>query len=150
MPKPIIRLGMTSDSSSVSRMILMALSMSSRMRLRPLRRWSFSLRFPRTKNTRRRTDSVRQAVHSSRIRRTPSTWGIPPIRTLKLQEKASSRGVCLKRRAMSLSGSAPRLRSMVSLRPERSVSSRMSAISLALPALMSSATLSRIASVEVE
>ena len=42
MPKPMIRLGTTSASSSVSRMMRMALSMSSRMRPRPLRRCSFS------------------------------------------------------------------------------------------------------------
>ena len=42
MPKPIIRLGTTSLSSSVLRMMAMALSMSSRIRSRPWRRWSLS------------------------------------------------------------------------------------------------------------
>ena len=48
MPKPIIRLGMTSASSSVSRMIWMARSMSRRIFFRPWRRWSFSFRRWRT------------------------------------------------------------------------------------------------------
>ena len=95
MPKPIIRLGTTSASFSVSRMILMALSMSSRMRLRPLRRWSLSFFFPRVKYTRRRTHPVRQAHHSSSSSRTPRTLGVPAIRTLKLQEMESWRVVDL-------------------------------------------------------
>ena len=71
------------------------------------------------------------------------------MRMLKLQGKLSWRGVRRISRAMSFSGSTPRFKSMVSLRPERSVSSRMSAISRIFPALVSSATLSRMASVEV-
>ena len=150
MPKPIIRLGTTSASSSVSRIMAMALSMSSKMRLRPFRRWSFSSFFLQANQVRRRTPSIRQPVHSSRISPTPITRGMPAMRMLKLQEKVSWRGVALNSRAMSLSGSAPRLRSIVSLRPFRSVSSRISAISLALPALTSSATLSMMASTVVE
>ena len=144
-----MRLGTTSDSLSVSRMMAMALSMSSRMRSRPWSRWSFSFFFPREKNTRRRTHSVRQAHHSSRSSRTPITRGIPPTRTLKLQETESWRVVERKSFAMSLSGSTPRLRSTASLRPLRSVSSRMSLTSRSFPDLMSSATLSITASVVV-
>ena len=51
---------------------------------------------------------------------------------------------------MSLSGSTPRLRSMVSLRPLRSVSSRMSEISFTFPVLTRSETLSMMASTVVE
>ena len=150
MPKPIIRLGITSASSSVSRMMAMALSMSSRMRFRPSSRCSLSfLRFS-TKYTRRRTHSVRQAVHSFRISPTPMTRGIPAMRMLKLQLTVSCRGVRRNSLVISFSGSAPRLRSMASFRPDRSVSSRMSLISLIFPALMSSATLSRMASTVVE
>ena len=53
------------------------------------------------------------------------------------------------RRAISFSGSVPRLRSMAILRPERSVSSRTSAISRTLPVLTSSAILSMMASIVV-
>ena len=95
MPKPIIRLGMTSASSSVSRIMRMALSISSRMRFRPFSRCSFSFFLPSTKKIRRFTLSVRHAVHSSRICRMPSTLGLPAISTLKLQAKASSSGVSL-------------------------------------------------------
>ena len=149
MPKPIIRLGTTSASDSVSRMMRMALSMSSRMRLRPLSRCSFSAFLRFWKKTRRRTHSVRHAVHSSMISRTPSTRGIPAMRMLKLQAKLSSSGVERKSFCMSLSGSTPRLRSMVSFKPDRSVSSRISAISRIFPALISSETLSMMASVVV-
>ena len=61
------------------------LSISSRIRCRPLSKWSFSRFFWSWKKTLRRTHSLRQAVHSSRISRTPSTRGIPAIRMLKLQ-----------------------------------------------------------------
>ena len=150
MPKPIIRLGMTSASSSVSRMIRIARSMSSKMRLRPCSRCSFSFFLFRMKYTRRLTQSVRQAVHSSRMPPTPSTRGMPPMRMLKLQLTVSCRGVSRYSLAISLSGSTPRFRSMASFNPLRSVSSRMSAISLTLPAFTSSATLSRMASMVVE
>ena len=149
MPKPIIRFGTTSASFSVSRMILMALSMSSRIFLRPFKRCSLSCRFLSMKYTRRLTLSVRHAHHSSKSSRTPITRGMPPIRTLKLHDAVSCSVVALKSFCISLSGSAPRFKSIVSLRPERSVSSRMSEISLTLPALMSSATLSMMASVVV-
>ena len=69
---------------------------------------------------------------------------------MKLQLRLSWRVVVLKSLAMSLSGSTPRFRSMVSFRPERSVSSRISLTSRSLPPLMSSAALSRMASVVVE
>ena len=49
MPKPIIRLGTTWSSSSVSRMILMARSMSSRIFFRPRSRCSLSCFFFITK-----------------------------------------------------------------------------------------------------
>ena len=42
MPKPIMRFGTTSASSSVSRMMAMALSISRRIRPRPLSRCSLS------------------------------------------------------------------------------------------------------------
>ena len=150
MPKPIIRLGMTSASSSVSRMMAMALSMSSRMRFRPSSRCSFSFLRERMKYTRRLTHSVRHAIHSSSRALTPSTRGIPAMRMLKLQLKVSCKGVSLYSFCISFSGSTPRLRSMVSFRPLRSDSSRISLISLTLPAFTSSATLSRITSMEVE
>ena len=150
MPKPIIRLGITSASSSVSRMMAMALSMSSRMRFRPSSRCSLSFLRLSTKYTRRRTHSVRQAVHSPRISPTPMTRGIPAMRMLKLQLTVSCRGVRRNSLVISFSGSTLRFRSMASFRPDRSVSSRMSLISLIFPALMSSATLSRMASMEVE
>ena len=77
------------------------------------------------------------------------TRGVPATRTLKLQLTASWRVVDRKSLAMSFSGSTPRLRSMASFRPLRSVSSRMSLTSLSLPALMSSETLSMMFSVVV-
>ena len=146
MPKPIIRFGMTSLSSSVLRMISMALSMSRRIISRPLRRCSLSFFLVRSKYTRRRTHSILHAVHSPRISFTPMTLGFPATRILKLHGKLSISGVSLNSFCMSFSGSVPRLRSMASLRPLRSVSSRMSFISLILPAFISSATLSTIAS----
>ena len=66
-----------------------------------------------------------------------------------MQEKESSSGVARSSLAISLSGSCPRLRSSVSLRPFRSVSSRMSLISRTRPALTSSLILSMIASTVV-
>ena len=92
---------------------------------------------------------MRQAHHSSSSSRTPITRGIPAMSTLKLQDMVSCSVVDFISFCMSLSGSVPRLRSMVSLRPLRSVSSRISVISLTLPALISSATLSMMASVVV-
>ena len=78
------------------------------------------------------------------------TRGIPAMRMLKLQDWLSSRGVKRNSLAISLSGSAPRFKSMVSFSPDRSVSSRISAISFTLPALTSSVTLSMMASEVVE
>ncbi len=72
------------------------------------------------------------------------------MRMLKLQLWLSIRGVSLNSLAISFSGSVPRFKSMVSFRPDRSVSSRMSAISFSLPVLSSSDTLSRMASLVVE
>ena len=66
-----------------------------------------------------------------------------------LEAKESRSGVMRKSLAISLSGSVPRLRSMASLRPVRSVSSRMSEISLTFPPFTSSATLSMMASTVV-
>ncbi len=77
------------------------------------------------------------------------TRGWPDTRMLKLQLKLSSSGVVLNSFAISLSASTPRLRSSVSFRPFRSVSSRISLISLILPALTSSAILSMMASTVV-
>ena len=98
---------------------------------------------------RRLTQSVRHAVHSSRISPTPITRGIPAMRMLKLQGKLSCKGVSRNSFCISFSGSTPRFRSMVSFRPPKSVSSRMSEISLIFPALISSATLSMMTSVAV-
>ena len=78
------------------------------------------------------------------------TRGIPAMRMLKLQLTVSCKGVRRNSLAISLSGSTPRFRSMASFRPLRSVSSRMSLISLTLPAFTSSATLSRMTSMVVE
>ena len=72
------------------------------------------------------------------------------MRMLKLQDWLSWRGVMRNSLAISLSGSVPRFKSMASFRPVRSVSSRMSAISLIFPAFTSSATLSMMASEVVE
>ena len=146
MPKPIIRFGTTSASSSVSRMMAMARSISRRICSSPLSRWSFSFFRLRSNHTRLRTQSMRQAVHSSRISPTPMTRGLPATRMLKLQGKESISGVSLKSFCMSLSGSVPRLRSMAKRRPLRSVSSRMSLISRIFPEEISSRTLSITAS----
>ena len=81
--------------------------------------------------------------------RTPSTLGCPAISTLKLQAKLSSSGVALYRRAISLSGSWPRFKSIVSFKPFRSVSSRISEISRILPSLTNSVILSMMASTVV-
>ena len=149
MPNPIIRFGITSASSSVSRIMRIALSISSKILDRPCSRCSLSFFLFRSKNTRRRTHSVRHAVHSSSTSRTPSTRGMPLIRTLKLHEQLSISGVIFISLAISFSGSVPRLRSIAIFRPDRSVSSRTSAISRSLPPLASSATLSMIASIVV-
>ena len=65
------------------------------------------------------------------------TRGYPSTSTLKLQENESCNVVERNSFAMSSSGSTPRFRSMAMRRPERSVSSRMSAISRTLPSLES-------------
>ena len=67
-----------------------------------------------------------------------------------MQDWESISGVMRNSLLISLSGSVPRFRSMASFRPVRSVSSRISAISLILPALTSSETLSIMASEVVE
>ena len=92
---------------------------------------------------------TRQAVHSSRISRTPMTRGVPPMSTLKLQPKESISGVIFISLRISFSGSAPRFRSMAIFRPFRPDSSRMSEISRILPCLIRSVTLSMMASVVV-
>ena len=146
MPKPIIRLGTTSSSSAVSRTMRTALSISSKISLSPLNRCSLSFFLLKSKWVRRLTHSTRKAVHSSKSSRTPSTRGTPAIRTLKLQAKLSSSGVILYRRCISLSGSAPRFKSIVIFRPSKPVSSRTSAISLILPAFTISIIFSMIVS----
>ena len=128
----------------------MARSISRRIRRRPFNRCSFSFFLFIEKYTRLRTEFIRQAVHSSKISRTPITRGIPAIRILKLQDWLSIKGVNRNSLAISFSGSVPRFRSMVSFRPDRSVSSRMSATSFSFPAFSSSVTLSIIASEVVE
>ena len=149
IPKPIMRLGTTSASSSVLRIIAIALSISRSIFSRPLSRCSLSFFLDKSKYTRRRTHSMRHALHSLSISLTPMTLGLPATRMLKLQGKLSISGVSLNSFCMSFSGSVPRLRSMASLRPLRSVSSRISFTSRTLPALISSATLSTMASVVV-
>ena len=67
MPKPFIRLGTTSASSFVLRMMAMALSMSSRMASKPCSKCRRSVFFPRSKFMRRRVESTRQFTHSCRI-----------------------------------------------------------------------------------
>ena len=68
---------------------------------------------------------------------------------MKLQLNVSCSVVDLKSLAISCSGSVPRLTSMAMRRPERSVSSRMSAISRTLPSLESLMMRSMITSVLV-
>ena len=80
---------------------------------------------------------------------TPNTFGIPSISTLKLQLKVSSSVVSLKSFSITILGSAERFKSIVSFKPERSVSSRTSEISLILPCLTASSILSIIASIVV-
>lgn len=75
MSKPRIRLGTTSASSLVPRMMAMALSISSRMASRPCSRCRRSDFLPKSKFTRRRVDWMRHATHSCRIWRTPMTRG---------------------------------------------------------------------------
>ena len=87
--------------------------------------------------------------HSPNISRTPITRGMPEMRILKLHGKLSSSGVMRNSFCITLSASCPRLRSMVSLRPLRSVSSRMSLISFTRPDFTSSAILSIMASIVV-
>ena len=93
---------------------------------------------------------MRKAVHSSSSSRTPRTLGAPAMRTLKLQAKLSSKVVSLKSFCISFSGSVPRFKSMVIFKPSRSVSSRMSAISLTLFCRTRSTTFSTMISTEVE
>ena len=73
--KPRIRLGTTSASSLVPRMMAMALSMSSKIASRPCSRCRRSDFLPRSKLMRRRVDSIRHLTHSCRIWRTPITRG---------------------------------------------------------------------------
>ena len=75
MLKPFMRLGTTSASSFVPRMIAMALSMSSRIASRPCSRCKRSVFLSKSKFMRRRVDSTRHATHSLKISRTPMTRG---------------------------------------------------------------------------
>lgn len=68
---------------------------------------------------------------------------------VKLQEKLSSSVVMRNNRCISLSGSAPRFKSIVILSPSRPVSSRMSVISFTLPCFTRSMTFSTMASMVV-
>ena len=77
------------------------------------------------------------------------TVGDDSASVLKLQEKESSSGDMANSRFISLSGSTPRLRSMVIFRPSKPVSSRMSAISFTLPCFTRSMTRSTITSMVV-
>ena len=150
MPKPVMRLGITSASSSVSLMILIALSISRRITARPSKRCSLFFIFARLKLSSLHTQVLLHLSHSSRIWAIPITLGEPSMRMLKLHEKVSSSFVNLKSFVMSCSWSVPLLQSIVILRPSRSVSSRISAISLAFLLLTRSAMLSMIASTLVE
>ena len=137
IPKPFMRLGTTSHSSFVPRMIAIALSISSRMASRPCSRCRRSVFLSKSKFMRRRVDSTRQATHSFKISRTPMTRGYPSTSTLKLHENESCSVVERNSFAISCSGSVPLFKSMAMRRPERSVSSRISAISRTLPSLES-------------
>ena len=90
-----------------------------------------------------------KAIHSVMISLTPITFGVSAIKTLKLQEKVSSRGVKRKSFLIRLSGFEPRLRSIVIFSPSRPVSSLTSEISLILPSLTSAAIFSIITSLVV-
>ncbi len=149
MPKPIIRLGTTSASSSVLRTMATALSMSSSMALSPLSRWSFSSFLSDSNCVLLRTQPARKSVHAANMPLMPSTFGTPFMSILKLHEKLSSSGVSLKRRHISFSGSLPLLRSMVIFRPSSPVSSRTSDISRILPCFARSIIFSTIASTVV-
>ena len=146
MPKPIIKFGTTSDSFSVSRTILIALSISSSILERPFKRCSCFLFLARLKFTRLVIQFSLNRIHSFKSSLTPRTPGLPSIRTLKLQENVSSSGVSLYSRCISLSGSVPLFRSIVIFRPFRSVSSRISDISFTLLAFANSTILSMTAS----
>ena len=74
--------------------------------LKALQKVQFVFFLVNSQKTRRLTHSVRQAVHSSRISRTPMTRGMPAMRILKLHEKLSISVVCLNSFAISLSGSS--------------------------------------------
>ena len=67
IPKPFIKLGTTSLSSFVLRIMAIALSISSRIASRPCRRCSRSVFLFRSKFMRRRVDSMRHATHSCKI-----------------------------------------------------------------------------------
>ena len=147
--KPEIRLGTTMASTSVLRIISIALSMSNSIFDRPCRRWSFAL-FLSISNFRRRfTQSIRKRIHSDNIPFIPSVFGLPSIRRLKLQLKESHKGVMLNNFAIIISASALFLISIAILRPFKSVSSRTSVISLILPLLTKDIILSIIDSIFV-
>ena len=149
MPKPIIRFGTTSASSSVSRIIFIALSISSSIFLRPVSRWSFSFFLASSNFVFLFTQVILKSVHCSSISATPITFGIPPTRMLKLQEKTSCKGVILNSFFITASLSCPRFKSIVILRPDKSDSSRTSEISFSLPSFTCSTILSIIASIVV-
>ena len=130
IPKPIIRFGTTSASSSVSRTILIALSMSSRILPSPFNKCNLLFALSRSNKTRLLTHSIRKADHSSSTSRIPRTRGEPPIRMFILTENVSSSVVDLKSFCINLSGSTPFFISMVIFNPPRPVSSRISLISV--------------------
>ena len=149
MPKPIIKLGTTSDSSAVSRIIFIALSISKSIFCKPKSKCSFSRFFPKSKAILRFMQLVLKSVHSLSISRTPITLGVPSISTLKLQAKESCKGVSLNSFCIRASGSTRFFKSKASFKPERSVSSLKSDISFILPNLTKSTIRSIIASTVV-
>ena len=85
IPKPSIRFGTTSASSSVWRIIEIALSISSKIFLRPVKRCSLSLFLSMSYFMPFLTHSIRNFIHSRSMSRTPRTIGRVFISTLKLQ-----------------------------------------------------------------
>ena len=148
--KPDIRLGTTIASTSVFRIIDIALSISRRIFESPCNKWSFVFFLSRSYFVRRFMQSIRKRTHSLSMPLIPNVCGLPSISRLKLQLKESQSGVSENSFVIIISGSAERFISIAILRPLRSVSSRMSVMSRILPDLTRSITLSIIVSILVE
>ena len=127
----------------------MALSISSRIFSKPRKRCSLSCFFFKSKVKMRFMQFMRNLIHSKSKPRTPKTSGMPLINTLKLQLNVSCNVVFLYKSAISFSTSALFFTSIAIFKPFKSVSSRMSLISLYFPCLMPSMILSIITSMVV-